>query len=104
MRKVLITISVLACLFSFSVVGFASEDGAALFNAYCRSCHGADGSKAPYSGVAPIKGWKSSETLKALKGYKDGSFGGARKQIMTNTAKRLSDEQMKSIADFVATL
>ena len=102
MKKILIILSVLACLFTFGV-GFAAEDGAALFKAHCQSCHGADGSKASSSSAA-IKGWNSADVLKALEGYRDGSFGGARKQVMTNIVKRLTDEQIKSVSDFVGTL
>lgn len=39
-----------------------------------------------------------------LEGYKDGAFGGTRKQVMTNVVKRLSSEQMKSVADYASTL
>ena len=103
MKKILIALSVLVCLFSFSV-GFAAEDGAALFKTRCQSCHGADGSKIPPGSAAAIKGQNSADMLKALEGYRDGTFGGARKHVMVNIVKRLSDEQMKSVSDFSATL
>ena len=103
MKKILIALSILTCLFSFGV-GFAAEDGAALFKARCQSCNGADGEKLPSGSSAAIKGQSSADVLKALEGYKDGSFGGARKQAMTNVVKRLSDEQIKSVSDFVGAL
>ena len=103
MKKILIALSVLACLFTFGA-GLAAEDGASLYKAHCQGCHGADGGKAPSSSAAVIKGLRYEEVLKALEGYKDGSYGGARKKAMENIVKRLSDEQMKSVAGFTATL
>ena len=101
MKKMLIVLSVSVCLFSFNV-GFAAEDGASLYKTHCQSCHGADGSKGP--GNAGIKGRSSADMLKVLVGYKDGSYGGARKQVMVDIVKPLSDEQLKIISGFTATL
>lgn len=39
-----------------------------------------------------------------LEGYRDGTFGGQRKQVMVGVVKRLSDEQMKSLAEYAAAL
>ena len=52
----------------------------------------------------PIKGQSAADLLKKLEGYKDGSFGAQRKLVMENVVKQLSDEQLKSLADYASTL
>lgn len=44
------------------------------------------------------------DLLNMLEGYRDGTFGGQRKQVMVGVVKRLSDEQMKSLAEYAAAL
>jgi len=66
--------------------------------------HGLDGGRAPASGIEPIKGQSAADLLKKLEGYKDGSFGAQRKLVMENVVKQLSDEQLKSLADYASTL
>lgn len=102
-KKVLIVFSAVMLLSSFSVA-FADGDAANLFKTHCQGCHGPDGGRVPASGVDPIKGQSSADLLKMLEGYKDGSFGGQRKQVMENVVKRLSDEQLKSLADYASKL
>ena len=103
MKKMLTVLSVAVCLFSFSVA-FAAEDTAQLFKTHCQSCHGADGGRAPVSGAEPIKGQSAADLLKKMQGYKDGSFGGHKKQVMTGVVKRLSDKQLKNLADYASKL
>ena len=103
MKKVLIACAAAVSLFSVTMA-FADTDAGNLFKTYCQSCQGADGSRSPGEGVEPVKGQSASELLKMLEGYKDGSFGGPRKQVMTGVVKRLSDEQLKSLADYASRL
>ena len=88
MKKVLIVFSAVMLLSSFGVA-FADGD---------------DGGRVPASGIAPIKGQSAADLLKKLEGYKDGSFGAQRKLVMENVVKQLSDEQLKSLADYASTL
>mgnify|MGYP002609674997 CR=1 FL=1 len=81
-------------------VAFADGDAANLFKTHCQGGHGAD----PASGIEPIKGQSAADLLKKLEGYKDGSFGAQRKLVMENVVKQLSDEQLKSLADYASTL
>lgn len=103
MKRILIACSVMTCLFCFGVA-FAQDDVAGTYQSHCQSCHGADAGRAPAPGVDSIKGRDSSELLKELQGYKAGTFGGAQKQVMQGVAKQLSDDQMKSLADYVSKL
>ena len=54
--------------------------------------------------VAFADGQSAADLLKKLEGYKDGSFGAQRKLVMENVVKQLSDEQLKSLADYASTL
>ena len=103
MKKLMIVASALLTFMTVSVA-FASDNAAELFKTHCQGCHGSDGGRVPAKDVAPIRGQSTDALLKMLEGYKDGSFGGTRKQVMTNVVKRLSSEQMKSVADYASTL
>ena len=101
MKRILIACSAMVCLFSFSVA-FAQEDAANMFKTHCQSCHGPDAGREPAPGINPIKGQDSAVLLKALHGYKDGAYGGERKQVMQGVVKKLSDDQMKGLADYIS--
>ena len=81
MKKVLIVFSAVMLLSSFGVA-FADGDAANLFKTHCQGCHGADGGRVPASGIEPIKGQSAADLL----------------------VKQLSDEQLKSLADYASTL
>ncbi len=80
----------------------AAADGAALYKK-CAGCHGANGEKAALGKSQVIKGWEESKTVTALKGYKDGTYGGVMKGVMKGQVASLNDEQIESIAKFIAT-
>lgn len=76
-----------------------SADGAALYKA-CANCHGADGTqKADHV----LKGQTSQQIVIKLKGYAAGTYGGDRKDVMRNKVRDLSDADMKSLGDHIAT-
>lgn len=103
MNKIGMACSALVCLFAFSVA-FADEDAAILYKTRCQSCHGAEGELSPIKGVAPIKGQNADDLLTMLEGYKNGIFGGAQRRVMEGIVKRLSNEQLKSLASYASTL
>ena len=70
----------------------------------CAGCHGIDGSKKALGKSQTLTGWDSDKTIKALKGYKDGSYGGAMKGVMKGQVTRLSDAEIEAIAAHIATL
>jgi cytochrome c len=69
----------------------------------CVSCHGSDGKNKAISGKIIAK-QKESDLIKKLTGYKKGSFGGAKKGMMTNVLKPLSDTDIKAVATYVSKL
>lgn len=93
MKKTLFISALMACLiFSAAQTGMAA-DGAAIYKRQCASCHGQKGEKP--------EGMAGQDTYKMLVGYKDGSYGGEKKKIMQNAVKKLSDEDMKAVAEHI---
>ncbi len=64
----------------------------------CAGCHGASAEKAALGKSQIIKGWPADKVEKALKGYKDGTYGGAMKGVMKGQVARLSDADIKDLA------
>jgi cytochrome c553 len=81
----------------------AVVDGAKLFTV-CSSCHGAKGEKKALGRSQVIAGWDAAKTEQALKGYQDGSYGGAMKAVMQGQASKLSDAEIKALADYISKL
>ena len=90
-------------LLGLTVVGsltVAAADGAALYKK-CAGCHGASGEKKALGKSEVIKGWEATKTVAALKGYKDGTYGGAMKGLMKGQVASLDDAKIESIAKFL---
>jgi len=67
--------------------------------AACKGCHGANFEKKALGVSKIVKDMSKEDIVKALKGYKDGSYGGAQKATMTGQVAALSDADMAAIAD-----
>jgi len=54
-------------------------------------------------GVSPVIAGQAKEDIATkLKGYKDGSFGGAMKSVMAGQVASLSDADIDSLADYIS--
>jgi cytochrome c len=84
-----------------SATTLMAADGAALY-AKCSGCHG-DGKNAAMSGVV-VGGQKADALATKLTGYKNGTFGGAKKGMMTPAVASLSDADIKAVAAYMAAL
>jgi len=69
--------------------------------AACAGCHGASFEKKAMGKSKVVKEMSKEDIVKALKGYKDGSYGGAMKAMMKGQVASLSDADMASIADSI---
>lgn len=96
MKKMLIVAGVIAGIWTNAV----AEDGAALFKK-CAACHGAQGEKPALGKSKVIKDMSKAEITAALKGYKDGSYGGAAKAMMKGQVATLDDAKISAIADLI---
>ena len=79
-----------------------SVDGSVVFKA-CAGCHGADASKKALGKSQVIAGWDVSKVSDALHGYKAGTYGGAMKGLMKGQVSKLSDEDIKAVAEYIST-
>jgi len=95
MKKLLSLIAVMA----LSSALYANE-GAELYKK-CSSCHGANGEKVALGKSKIIKDMSKGDFILALKGYKDGTYGGAQKGLMKGQVANLTDVQMEAIASFI---
>ena len=80
----------------------SASDGAALFKTQCASCHGMNGEKKALNKSQVIKDFSQAQIVTALKGYQDGSYGGAMKALMKSKVANLSDADIDAIAGAVA--
>jgi cytochrome c553 len=92
--KIILGLTVLAA------TSLNAADGATLYKK-CSGCHGASGEKKALGKSAIIKGWEIDKTIKILKGYKDGTYGGAMKGVMKGQVANLDDKKIEEIAKFI---
>jgi cytochrome c-type protein NapB len=89
--KTLVKIVAVAALLSPAVYAAANT-------AACAGCHGANFEKKALGKSKVVKDMTKDEIVKALKGYKDGSYGGAMKGMMKGQVAKLSDADIEEIA------
>jgi len=78
---------------------FASVAMYAASTAGCVSCHGANFEKKALGKSKIVKDMSKEDIVKSLKGYKDGSYGGAMKGTMKPQVANLSDADIEDIAN-----
>ena len=68
--------------------------------AKCVVCHGKSGEKAALGGKSKvIKDMSKAEIVSSMKGYQDGTYGGAMKAMMVEHTKNLSEADINVIAE-----
>lgn len=90
MKKIIIAASLLT-----ASVAFANP------YAKCVACHGANGEKVALGKSKIIKDMTKADFVAALKGYQDGTYGGAQKALMTGQVKGMTEATMNEIADLI---
>ena len=85
-------------LVTMAIVGLASTSAFAANTAACAGCHGANFEKAALGKSKIVKDMAHADIVTALKGYKDGSYGGAMKGVMKGQVANLSDADIEAIA------
>ncbi len=65
----------------------------------CAGCHGANFEKKAMGVSKIVKDMAKADIVKALKGYKDGSYGGSMKALMKGQAIPLDDAKIEAIAN-----
>ena len=67
--------------------------------AVCKGCHGQKFEKQAMGKSNVVKDMSKEAIIKALKGYKAGTYGGAMKKIMEGQMKKLSAKDIEAIVD-----
>lgn len=83
---------------------FNGKSVAEYFEDRCSSCHGRYGDLKALKASEVINKWDFAKIENALKGYKNGTYGGRMKATMAPTAKILSDEEIAELAKLIPTL
>ena len=101
--KSLLTLS--ALMFSLSSGMTLAADGATLYKTKtCTACHGKDG-KTPIMPTYPkIAGQNAAYALQQMKDIKSGARSNGQAAAMKGVMHLVTDEEMKALADYVATL
>ena len=66
--------------------------------AACKGCHGANFEKAALGKSKIVSEMSKEDIVKALKGYKDGTYGGAMKGMMKGQVAKLDDAAIEAMA------
>ncbi len=96
MKKAFSTLTFAAAL---ATAGMAA-DAASLYQP-CAACHGKEGERKALNASKIIKDLSKEDFVAALQGYKDGTYGGPMKGTMTGQAAKLSEADMKALADYI---
>jgi cytochrome c553 len=70
----------------------------------CIACHGKNAEKVALGKSKVIKGWPASKITNALKGYKDGSYGGSMKGLMKGQVSALTEDEIEAVAEYISNL
>lgn len=89
-------------LATVALAAFAFAEAPASYMA-CKACHGVKGE---VNTTTQSKSYVPANLTKAdieknLKGYKDGTYGGPMKAIMKGQVAKLSDADIKALADYM---
>lgn len=102
-KKVIVALAI--CLTFGMTAAFADGHAKELYNKKCAKCHGADGAKTSgASGGTMLKGQSAEDIKTKLLGYKDGSYGGKKQKTMARMVKKLDDQQLGELADYIGGL
>ncbi len=91
--------TLIAILTLTAILGAA--DGAALYKK-CAACHGANGEKVALGKSKVINEMSKDELVTAMKGYQEGTYGGAMKALMKGQVATLSETDLDAIAEHIA--
>lgn len=64
----------------------------------CTGCHGVDWSKAALGKAKVVSEMSQEDIVTALKGYKDGTYGGPMKGVMKGQVTKYSVEELEAMS------
>jgi len=90
MKKIIKTVALGALL--------ASSSAYAVSIAACAGCHGQHFEKSALGQSKIVKDMSLKDIMKALKGYKEGTYGGAMKKVMTDQLKNMKTSDIEAMS------
>ena len=97
MKKVIL---LLTTVFALSLM---ANDGAALYKK-CAACHGVKAEKKALNKSEIIQNWTKEQLVDSMKGYKDGTYGGAMKGLMKGQVASYDDAKLEAVSEYITTL
>ena len=94
MKKLLISV-----IIAIGTTGMASAE---VNLTHCAACHGSHFEKHALGKSKIVKDLNATEIVTALKGYKNGTYGGSLKGIMKGQISKYNDNQIKEIAKLIS--
>lgn len=83
------------------IVEEAAIDVTTLY-ATCGSCHGQKAEKSALGKSQVIAGWDKQRIIDSLNGYKNGTYGGVMKNIMTGQVNNKTEAEIDALADLIS--
>lgn len=100
MKKVLITLGIVGLMFSSIQANEVSSELNAKIKK-CAACHGSDFTKKALNKSQIVSDFSNENLVASLKGYKDGSYGGAMKVLMKGQLNTWTDEDIVNFANYL---
>jgi len=95
-------------LIALCATALMAADGEAVYKSKCASCHGPKASKSALNKSQIIAGWDAQKIIQSIADYKEGiadykeGKGGPLKGTMKPIATGLSDDDVKAVAETIA--
>ena len=86
---------------SIATLALVTAASAAVNGKACAACHGADWSKKAMGKSKDVSQMTHADIAAALKGYKDGTYGGPMKGVMKGQVARYSDADLEAFAQTI---
>lgn len=87
-------------IFTIMTIGLLTISASAGANIKaCTGCHGEKLEKKAMKVSKVVSEMKKADIVTSLKGYTDGSYGGAMKAVMKSFAAKLSDAEIQAISE-----
>ena len=102
--KTTINSTLKALVIAGAILGTSSLVASADLYKKCAGCHGQSAEKKALGKSKVINELAQQDIVKALKGYQDGTYGGAMKGLMKGQVAKLNDADIESLSKTISTM
>lgn len=97
-------ILLVSTLFLFLGCSNKPIDAKVLYTEDCANCHGKFARKSAFGKSQIIAGFSKEQIKNAIKGYKEGTYGGSMKNTMRKQVSSLNEEEIEALAKYIFSL